>query len=356
MNKKVFQTILTALILVGLGAGMYFYQSLSKRPIFKVSEISEGSIAGSVRLYGKIVPENSADLGLERGGKITTLKYKVGDSVSAGAVLALSNATDLQAQYDQASALRDAAQNYLEQYEKVKDKDYYKWKSLKETSSANDNDRKSQKAQVSVDDSLIDYQADQLRAAQAGVRVASAQLSKATITAPFAGVIAKQDAEVGEVFAAGTPVLTLINAKTLKIEVWATEMEVKNLVVGAQAQIVLTSDQRQTYLATIDAVDPNATMVNNVSVYKVTLHLTDKTIRLTPGMDVTAKITTQEKADALIIPQEAVFSEGGKNFAYLSQNGQSVRKEIQTGITNSNNDTVEIISGLSAGDKLILPN
>ena len=356
MNKRIFISSLVALLIIGLLAGIYFYKSLTQRPVLLVFTAARKNISGTIRLYGKVSPENSADLGFELGGKIAALNHKVGDYINAGDVLVRSNDADLRAQYVQAVALRDAAGNYLEQYKELVDKDNYKWKSLKETSSANANDKKSQKEQVKADKALVEYQNNQLKAAQAGISIAAAKLDKAIIRAPFNGIITKQDSEVGEVFAAGEPVLTLINNKTLKIEVWASELEVKNLAVGNEAQVILDNDQSQTYGAKIDTIDPSVTLLNNISAYKVTLYFADKNIQITPGTDIQVRIVNQKKDNVIVIPPKAILSDNGNSFVYILQNNKKEKKDVQIGVYSVENSQVEIISGISTGDKIILPN
>ena len=69
----------------------------------------------------------------------------------------------------------------------------------------------------------------------------------------------------------------------------------------------------------------------------------------------TANVTvkTKEKQNVLVIPQRAVTSKDGKKYVSIVGAGNNVvEKEIQTGLKGSNG-MIEIISGLSEGDRVI---
>ena len=90
-----------------------------------------------------------------------------------------------------------------------------------------------------------------------------------------------------------------------------------------------------------------------VSQKRVTVEVSfgsEKTARL--GSDVDVQITVDKKENVLRVPDLAVFEKGRKNCVYVVKDGKAVLREIKTGLEGE--DYMEVVSGLSVGDKVIL--
>jgi len=350
MNKNIFYTSIVAILIIGGIVASFLYKNLSERPIYSTIQVQRGQIEESLSLRGKIKPELDANLGFEKGGKITNLTHQVGDFVSAGTILAEANATDLQAQYRQAIDLKKSAEADLEQYEQLLRKERAELDSLENTG-ASFSDKRAQKAQIKASEAQVDSQKEKLSAALANQESAQAQIAKTIINAPFDGTIAAQDAKIGEVAQSNIPILTLISRDAFKAEVYVSEIEVKNLKTEDLAQITLDGDPQKNYNAKISAIDPAESPEGNVSNYKVTLNFLAPVAGLRSGLGASISVVGQKKENTIIIPPSALFEEGGKKFVYVPERNIMVKKEIQTGIYGLNN-MVEIVSGLEAGDTI----
>lgn len=112
----------------------------------------------------------------------------------------------------------------------------------------------------------------QIRQAQSAVASAQAEAARARamlqeaqanrrdlqITAPFDGVVATRAAEPGEVIAAGTPILTLINFDQVYLRGFIPEGEIGRVRVGQNARVYLDSDSTRPLEATVSRIDPQA--------------------------------------------------------------------------------------------------
>jgi len=350
MKKSIFNASLLAILVIGGIVASFLYNNMTKRPEYSTLTVPTGNITYTLSIDGSIKPEDSADLGFEIGGTIAKLPFAVGDSVPAGAVLAYANATDLQAQYQQSQDLAASAQSELNQDRALVDKANEQLASL-EHNHASSEDRDAQRADINSARSQVSAQKHNVAAAQAGAAAAKFQLDKKIITAPFAGIISHQDVKVGEVAQSNVPIITLMSGDSFKVEAYVSELDVNNFKVGDSANVALDTAPGQPYAAKITAIDPAESNINNVASYKITLNFSDQISDLRSGTGVNVSVVSQSKQNVVIIPQNAVFTNNGKNYVYASENGLRVSKEIQTGLTG-NDGMVEIVSGLSAGDTI----
>jgi HlyD family secretion protein len=351
MNKNIFSASLVAILVIGGIVASFLYQNMSKRPDYSTVRVEKGSIEQILELDGKIAPQNDAELGFERGGKITKLTHKVGDFVKSGTVLAYANSTDLKAQYNQSVDLAKSSQADLDQYQELYKKEKAKLDSLKKTATANSADKKAQKKQIEASEAQVVSQEEKVAAAFSNVENSRAQIDKTVITAPFDGIVSKQDVFEGEVAQSNIAIITLSSRDSFKVEAFASEIDVRNIHNGDFAQITLSDGSGSIFDAEISSIDPTEDLVNNVSNYKVTLNFRENVSDLRSGVGASISVAAKNKNNALLVHLDAIFEEGGKKFVYVSRSGLREKKEIQTGIYGTG-DMAEVTSGLVAGDSV----
>jgi membrane fusion protein, macrolide-specific efflux system len=355
MKKSLFTSSLIAILAISGMVAVFLYKDFSRRPEYAMQTVKKGDIQVVINFNGTVQPQDKADLGFEVGGKITELKFTVGDYVSAGTILAKSSAGDLEASYRQAVALADSARANLEQYQALENKAEEQLDSLKKSSSANSDDRDAQREQIKASQAQVVAQEASVRAASAAAQSAQAQLAKKIIVAPFAGIISRQDSKAGEVFQTGSSVLTLISRDAFKVEAYVSELDVRNIKVGDKAQLKLDDNPEKIFESEIIAIDPAESSNNGVSSYKVTLNLDGaNAANLRSGVGVSLFVVGEKKDNLVVVPLNAVFEKSGKKMVYISQNGLRVEKEVKAGIYGQ--DAVEIISGLKEGDQIFVIN
>src|SRR5207248_10744306 len=117
---------------------------------------------------------------------------------------------------------------------------------------------------TAVQQQIVQAQAD-VNAANADIERARAQFREAQanradlqIVAPFDGTVATRTAEPGEVIAAGTPIITLVNLDKVYLRAFVPEGQIGRVKPGQQARVYLDSDSRRPLDATVERVDPEA--------------------------------------------------------------------------------------------------
>jgi RND family efflux transporter MFP subunit len=353
MNKNIFGISLVAILAIGAIVSVFIYGNMSKRPDYSKATVEKGDISEEISLDGKIKPQEDAALGFERGGKITKLTHKVGDFVEDGTVLAYANSADLKAQYNQAVDLARSSEADLDQYKELYKKEKAKLDSLKKSDTSNSDDKKAQKKQIEASEAQVASQEEKVAAAYANVENARAQIDKTVITAPFVGIISKQDVSEGEVAQSNVPIITLSSQNSFKIEAYASEVDVRKLYIGDSAKVSLDDGLGNDFSSKITAIDPAESEIGGVSSYKITLNIENNISDLRSGVGANVSVESRKKTNVLLVPKEAVFSENGKSFVYFSENGLRLKKEVETGIYGTNG-RVEITGGLSAGDEIFI--
>ncbi len=103
------------------------------------------------------------------------------------------------------------------------------------------------------------------------------------------------------------------------------------------------------------AVAASSTVVSNVTNYYVTLNLDQPDQRLKSGMTANANVVVSQAADVLMVPNSAITRLGGQAYVtVLASDGKTqTRVPVQTGTVGDS--TTEITSGLSEGQRVVLP-
>jgi HlyD family secretion protein len=223
-------------------------------------------------------------------------------------------------------------------------------------------------AQAELDKLSNDPSASDLARAQAGVarseaalKAAQYGLGQATLTAPFPATVARIDLRVGE-RAGQNGVIAIADLRSFHIDVPVDELDVAQIKPGQKVKIALDALPGKDLDGTVTTIDPLATKTDKgTNTYNVTVAIdgTDPAVR--PGMTAAAQIVTQHKDNIVLVPRRAVQSENGQSFVLIPKDGPADRatqtpandkRPVTLGL--SNNEFVEITSGLKAGDQVLV--
>jgi len=196
----------------------------------------------------------------------------------------------------------------------------------------------------------------ELRKAEAEVDRIRAELSKRSLRAPFSGVVTVVGIEVGESVSSSNAAISLISAEDLEIESFVPEINISYLSLGDPATITLDAyGEDVMFLAHVVAIDPAETIRDGVSTYRVTLHLDASDQRVRSGMTSNIIITTDRRDGVIAVPQGAVQeADGRRSVTLLLANGEREKRTVTLGAVSSLGE-VEILSGVFAGEVLVLP-
>jgi RND family efflux transporter MFP subunit len=210
------------------------------------------------------------------------------------------------------------------------------------------------KAGIAQSQSAINQAQAQVRQAQAQIQQVSANLNYGTIAAPFDGVITRKHTEVGAMAGTGQPLVTLESSDRLRFSAQVPESLITQIRQGQGVSVHLDA-LNQDLSGTVSQIIPSADPSTRNFTIKVTLN---QTIKVIPGMFGRLKLvhqtTNQHSGDRtiLMIPQSAIVQQFGITGVYKVANGQASFQPITTG--KSDGSDVEVFSGLSEGDRLVI--
>jgi HlyD family secretion protein len=186
--------------------------------------------------------------------------------------------------------------------------------------------------------------------AQAQVALLQAQVAKTTLRAPFAGVVLRQDAKLGQSVSANLSLVSLMASSGLKITAKVPEVNIGKVLVGNPVTIHLDAFPTATFTGTVSRIDPAETILDGVVNYEITVTFDAEDARLRSGLTANLDIVTQNK-EALAVPQAAIFEKDGQSYVYQAVGNRATATKVSTGI-NSQDGLIEIVSGLEAGNKV----
>jgi macrolide-specific efflux system membrane fusion protein len=170
------------------------------------------------------------------------------------------------------------------------------------------------------------------------------------IVAPINGTVIVRDIEPGQAVSTATAILVLSDRLIVKAEV--DETDIGKVKKGQRVIIALDAYPDVKVNGTVDLIEFESKTVNNVTMYEVNI-IPDKVPDVyRSGMTADVSIIEKAKENALLLPVDAVFSDGDKNYAWvLSGNAKKpVKKEITVGMTDDQN--VEVVSGITSADRV----
>jgi HlyD family secretion protein len=193
--------------------------------------------------------------------------------------------------------------------------------------------------------------AGQLESAEGKYRGAQAQLSYSEIRSPIDGVITDRPLYPGEMAAAGTPLLTVMDISSVIAKAHIPQNDAAALKVGDKGTMTVPGIEEPfegKVTVVSPALDPNSTTV------EVWLEARNPKHVLKPGTSVQLSLTAQTVKDALVVPASSVITapDGTTAVMLAGADGRAHQKAVKLGIRNG--DDVQILDGVTASDKVVV--
>ena len=184
------------------------------------------------------------------------------------------------------------------------------------------------------------------------------QLEKAVIVAPFDGVIATVKAEEGDVLSsvnyATTTIIELIDPSRMELKTKVDEVDIPSVKLGQKAIIKLDALPDLKLEGTVTAISLLPSEEGGVVLYEVKIGFdVPESSGLRGGMTATADVVTDERSNALLVPNRAIRQDSSGNpVVKIMVGDQTQERAVVTGI--SDGLQTEIISGLNEGDRVVI--
>jgi RND family efflux transporter MFP subunit len=343
-----------------------------------VARVERRSVGNTLTIAGEFKPFQDVDVHAKVAGYIRVIYVDVGDHVKEGQTLAILEVPELAAQLAGADAAVGAAQEQirraqgdLQRAQSTHSAAHSAYVRLKQAADSraglvaqqevDDSEAKDlgAEAQVASAEAELSAARQQLEVAQANQKQYAALSNYTRIVAPFAGVITNRYADTGALVAAGTssstqaiPVVRLAQTSKLRLVLPIPESVAAQIHLGDPVKVEVKA-LNQEFVGKVsrfaDSLD------RQTRTMETEIDFDNREGRLIPGMYAETRLSLREKKNALTIPLEGV-TRNGADATVLAVNAQNVVEErhIQLGLEDETR--VEVVSGLSDGDRVIIGN
>ncbi len=148
--------------------------------------------------------------------------------------------------------------------------------------------------------------------------------------------------------------MTLTKLSGMQILASFSETDAAKLRVGQPATVTVDALPNEQLAAHVIAVASTATTSSSVVTYDVTFALDRTNPQLKPGMTANVDVVTAEQDNVLHVPTAAVNGSGQNATVNVMRNGTQQRVQVVAGLQGDS--ATAIVSGLKAGDEVVLPS
>jgi RND family efflux transporter MFP subunit len=317
--------------------------SVSSAIPVKVQTAARQTIRETLNYTGTVEAGQKINITPETGGKVARILVEEGQRVAKDQLLAELETSSIELQLKQAEAALAVTEANRTNTAKNKER----MDRLLAEKAVSD----TQYEQVKLADDAARAQADQ---AQAVVNLARHGLNVSRMRAPFAGLVASKNSQVGDVvnpmmggFGASGSVLTLVDDSRVKVVVEVSPGDIARLGKGRPALIRVTNGETIEAAGTISVVNSTADAMSKK--FRVEVTAANPGLRLRPGTFGTVLFEIGVRENVLSVPLQAVV---GDKYVFIAAGGKAVRREVKLGLRTA--AAVEVLSGLNEGDRVIV--
>jgi len=357
----------------------------SKDKIPETTEVIRGDVTASVSVSGNLEMPRKANLSFGITGLVAEILVDEGESVVKGQTLARLDARPLELNVEMAQAEYEMAEYELMQTIYPKYGSTYRtdlpgvWLALEEAQDSlaqaqnllSEGELEEAQAllkQVEADlhkaqeksqarrwplplwVKLVEMEADQAKTA---LDIATEELAKATIIAPFGSIVTNIDMKTGERISAGVGVVSLVDPTNIEMDGAIDEIDIARVVLGQETIVTLDALPDKEVKGKITFISQAGMVQAGVVSYKATVTLENHGEELRDGMSATAEIIIERHESVLLIPNRAIQGTWDKPLVEVLVGEQTERREVILGL--SDGIDTEVLSGLEAGEIVVFP-
>lgn len=309
-----------------------------------VSTVRRGSLSTSLVLAGSLQPIRQSVLTAEMEGRINQVMVRAGEKVAAGQLLGLMDTRDLENRLavQRANLAASYAQLVLAEKTQIRNEELLAKNFISTTSV--DNSR-----------SALEANRETVKAQQAQLALARLALDKALIRSPIPGIVAERSVEPSQHVAPNTRLFTVVDLKELEFAASVPVGEIGAIQVGQRVSLTAEGGI-DVYSGRVERIAPTAEPASRM--IPVYVRVTNPDGRLKGGLIMQGRIRVAESAAALVLSDQAVRHEGDTVYVLVvaghAQEQRLERRELRLGIADEAAGLVEVISGLTAGERVLL--
>lgn len=333
-TKNIIYLLASTLLAVSCDSSQENKTSEPEIPV-SVNNVALTSIERVINTNGTVYPMQKAEFKSEISGiyKLQTnpksgRKYKLGDLVKTDEIIVSLEDPE----YENTIAIESKKLNL-----DIAEQEYTKQQSLFDKGGVTQ--REMRNAEVSYTNAKYDYENSKIK------------LSKMKVASPFGGVIVDLPYYTQNVrILTAQPLFTVMDFGQMYLEISLPEKYVSDLQSGMKVRLTSFNLQRDTLWGTVSDLSPAISAETRT--FKGRIDIENQNLKLKPGMFVSADIIITKKENTIVVPKELVLRNNDSQYVFVIDKSIAKQREVTTGIENGNN--IEILSGLSKDDRLVV--
>jgi membrane fusion protein (multidrug efflux system) len=173
---------------------------------------------------------------------------------------------------------------------------------------------------------------------------------RTTVRAPFAGVVGRRSVSLGDYVTTSSTLISLQTVDPQRATFQVPERYAERLQQGQRVQIRVAALQNQEFTGIVDFVDPVVQLPTRTILVKA--QVPNRRGQLQSGMFIEARLATDMRPNAVLIPEDAIVPMQGANFVWVVSDGKAARRQVGIGIRIPG--FVEILSGVDEGEQVVV--
>ncbi len=359
MNGRYRVLSVFSVLIAGLAGGLFGCSSntpvtpAAPETVSGVSVIAAQSatVPDWLEAVGTVRAAQTTQVASQTMGNIVEVRAQEGDRVQSGQVLAVIDDAQPRAAVEQSAAAVTAAQkevsaadtdlalaqSTLKRYQELFDK--------KSLSPQEFDEIKTRRQAAEARRDMA--QASEAQAA-AALTQARTTLANSQVRAPFAGVVTEKKADAGTFASPGAPLFTLEDTRRYRLDATVDENDLHLVRAGQTVPVRLDSVEGAEFQGRVAQIVPGADPASRSFTVKVEL---PADARLHSGLFGRARFRRGTRS-ALLIPRTTIVERGQLRGVFVVDANKIAQLRYVT-LGNASGDTVEILSGLQDGEKLV---
>ncbi len=299
---RVSSTGLTFLVLTALLSACQAKKEAA--PTVGTVAIDRRTITVDAQATGAVEPINVIEIKSKASGLIIKMPVEIGSQVKAGDLLVQVDTRDVKNGYEQAAADSRSAQASLDVAiaQKKRSDELYKTRII--------TTQEYETAQLG----LTQAQGALVRA-NASLDLAKQRLEDATVVAPLSGTIIAKPVAAGQVitsatgaFGGGTTLLQMADLTKVRVRTLVNETDIGNVRAQQSARVTVDAYPERPFQGTVEKIEPQAVVVQSVTMFPVIVSLDNSEGFLRPGMNGEVSLLVDRRDNVVAVPNDAVRS------------------------------------------------
>jgi HlyD family secretion protein len=301
---------------------IFFAAGCKGKPEVRVAPVARAHVEATVSSVnsGTVRAEGNTELAFGTVGRVKEVNVKLGDSVREGQILAQVENDDL----------RSRLQSTLEEYERSQ--------------------------RLSKSDAMSQSGVTQARASY---DAAVSAYDKSLIKAPYDGMVAELNLEVGELSQITAVIpqapIRIVDVKPRYVRAEIDEVDLPKVKVGLPARVKILAIRKEPFKARVRKVVPFVSSIREQDrTSEIELEIDSEGLILPAGASADVEVITETKDDVVTVTSRALLGRGEERYVYVLDGSKLKKAPVKIGIYGYT--VSEVVSGISPADRVVLPS